>query len=317
MKSSVTFILLISTFFAGCDKPANTSVSVASPTPAATRQPTAMPDAELQKAFAEIAEEAKGKVGVHAVLIETGRTASLNGNERFAMQSVYKLPIAMAALKQVAGGQIDLEEVIGVTKEDFVRPGVNSPLRDKNPSGTELSVRELIRLSVSESDGTASDVLMRLAGGSRGIMPYLDELGIEKMMVLNTEKEIFAGDWQVQYDNWATPEAAVALLIALHEGRSIAPEHREILLQFMYDSPTGPDRLKGLLPEGTPVAHKTGTSGTRDGVTAATNDIGIITLANGNHIAIAVFVGDSKADEKTREGVIAKITKAAWDAWAK
>jgi beta-lactamase class A len=70
------------------------------------------------------------------------------------------------------------------------------------------------------------------------------------------------------------------------------------------------------LPKDTPVAHKTGTSGTVNGVTAATNDIGLIALTNDQYIAIAVFVGDSKADEKTREAVIAKIAKAIWDKWS-
>lgn len=310
--------ILAGLILSGCVQQTNTNVAVA-PTLTVTPQPTSTvaPDAELQKQFEEIAKEANGKVGVQAVLIETGQSASLNAKDRFAMQSVYKLPIAMAALKQVAGGQIDLEEKIGVREEDFVRPGVNSPLRDKNPNGGEFTVRELIRLSVSESDGTASDVTMRLAGNSRGVMAYLDEIGISGMMVQNTEKEIFAADkWQVQYDNWATPEAAVALLTALHGGRGTTPDHREMLLEFMYDSPTGPDRLKGLLPLGTPVAHKTGTSGIRDGVVVATNDIGIITLPNGKRIAIAVFVGDSKADERTREGVIAKVAKAVWDKWS-
>ncbi len=74
--------------------------------------------------------------------------------------------------------------------------------------------------------------------------------------------------------------------------------------------------MKGLLPEGTIVAHKTGTSGTRKGITAATNDIGIITLPNKRHLAIAVFVSDSPADEATRERVIAKIARAAWDKWS-
>ena len=83
----------------------------------------------------------------------------------------------------------------------------------------------------------------------------------------------------------------------------------------MIESPTGPKRLKGLLPAGTIVAHKTGTSGTFKGITAATNDIGIITLPNGRHLAIAVFVSDSPANEATREETIAKIAKAVWDKW--
>ena len=83
----------------------------------------------------------------------------------------------------------------------------------------------------------------------------------------------------------------------------------------MTDSTPGAKRLKNLLPAGTAVAHKTGTSGTQNGITAATNDIGIITLPNGKHIAIAIFVSDSPADEKTREAVIAKIAKAVWNRW--
>jgi beta-lactamase class A len=85
----------------------------------------------------------------------------------------------------------------------------------------------------------------------------------------------------------------------------------------MAESTPGAKRLKGQLPAGTIVAHKTGTSGTQNGITAATNDIGIITLPNGKHLAIAVFVSDSPADETAREEVIAKIAKAAWDAYGR
>jgi beta-lactamase class A len=73
--------------------------------------------------------------------------------------------------------------------------------------------------------------------------------------------------------------------------------------------------LKGLLPPGTVVAHKTGTDGTFGGLTRATNDIGIITLPDGRHLAIAVFVRDSTADEATRERTIAAAARAAYDRW--
>jgi len=222
----------------------------------------------------------------------------------------------MAVLKQVADGKLDLEEKVGVARADFVSPGERSPIRDKNPNGAELTVQELLQFAVSESDGTASDVLMNLAGGPTAIQAFVRELGIVEMEIKNTEKE-FAKDWKIQYDNWSSPEAAVALLTALHNGEAISKENRELLLKFMTDSPTGPNGLKGMLRPGTIVAHKTGTSGTRDGITAATNDIGIITLPNGNQVAIAVFVGDSTVDEKTREGVIAKIAKAVWDRWGR
>ncbi|MEW6364231.1 MAG: hypothetical protein AB1714_06285 [Acidobacteriota bacterium] len=56
------------------------------------------PDVELEKEFAEIAEEARGRVGIAAVVLETGGSAGLNAGEPFPMQSVYKLPIAMAVM---------------------------------------------------------------------------------------------------------------------------------------------------------------------------------------------------------------------------
>jgi beta-lactamase class A len=82
----------------------------------------------------------------------------------------------------------------------------------------------------------------------------------------------------------------------------------------MRETSTGPNRIKGLLPAGTVVAHKTGTSPTNDkGLAPATNDVGIVTLRNGKHFAIVVFVSDSTDDQQTREGEIARITKVVWD----
>ena len=85
----------------------------------------------------------------------------------------------------------------------------------------------------------------------------------------------------------------------------------------MTETTTGPKRIKGLLPDGTVVAHKTGTSSTVNGMTAATNDVGLVTLPRGQHLAIAVFVSDSTADSAIREEVIAKVTRAAWEEWSK
>ena len=85
----------------------------------------------------------------------------------------------------------------------------------------------------------------------------------------------------------------------------------------MINSRPGQNRIKGLLPKGTVVAHKTGTGATVKGVTSATNDIGFITLPDGRQLAIAVFVSDTKADLKTREAVIAKIADAAWRCWVR
>ncbi len=274
------------------------------------------PDAELQKHIETIAAEAKGNVGVAAVVLETGESATLNAEQHFPMQSVYKLPISMAVMHEIDDEKLSIDEQIGVTKDDMAPANLYSPLRDKYPDGGTLTVRELIEYAVSQSDNTACDVLIRLAGGADAIQQYLVAIGIKDMRVANPEREI-QPNWPLQYENFATPNSAVTLLRSLQDGNGISDTNREILMKFMVDSTTGPNRLKGMLPKGTEVAHKTGTSGTQNGITAATNDIGIITLPNGKHIATAVFVSDSPADENTREAVIAKIAKAVWDKWGK
>jgi beta-lactamase class A len=267
---------------------------------------------ELRNRVAQIAATSKGRVGFAVMFLESGETASLNPRDRFPMQSVYKLPIGMAVMQQVDAGKIKLDQKVKITKDDFIGRDAHSPIRDSHPDGVELAVEELLGWMLKESDGTASDVLMRLAGGPSAIQAYLTELKITDMAVLDTEKA-FSEDHSLQFRNWATPEAAVALLEALFERKNLSESSQALLLKLMTESRPGAKRLKGLLPAETVVAHKTGTSGTEKGVTAATNDIGIVTLPNGQHFAIAVFVADSTGNDVQREEVIAKISRAVWD----
>lgn len=269
----------------------------------------------LQNQFAQIAEQAHGRVGAAALLIETGESVALNPLERYPMQSVYKFPIAMAVLHDVAEGKLRLDQAIPIRKEDYVGPGQHSPLRDKYPQGgVSISLKELLDYNVAESDGSACDILLRLIGGPERADAFVRSLGIKDLVIANTEKDIGA-DVSVQYRNYATPAAAVQLLKAFHEGRVLPPASQELLRGMMIHTGTGLHRLKGNLPRGIEVAHKTGTSGTSEGLTHATNDIGIVTLPDERHLAIAVFVSDSRASEETREGVIAAIARAAWDHW--
>jgi beta-lactamase class A len=272
--------------------------------------------AALSNELARIAAQSGGRAGVYAEVLESGESAAVNDRERFPMQSVYKLPIAMAVLDQADKKSITLNEKVALTPKDMVPAGVHSPIRDAHPQGgIDISVRDLIRAAIVDSDGTASDLLLKLAGGTARCNAYLRGLGITDMAIAATEAEM-SRDPMAQYRSFSTPHAAVALLKALQSGRAVSPAARELLLKDLTDSRPGPKRLKGLLPAGTVVAHKTGTDGTHNGLTRATNDIGVMTLPSGRHAAIAVFIKDSTADETTREATIAKIAQAAWNAWA-
>ena len=270
---------------------------------------------DLATRFEVIARPGQGNVGIAAAMPGTSRRAGLHSRQRFPMQSVYKFPIAMAVLHLVERGTLALDQPVTVSRAELVPPALHSPIRDQHPEGGTLSLREVLRYAVSESDGTASDVLLRLAGGPARVTAYLRTLGIRDLVVATTEAEM-ARDTRAQYRNWATPEGAVALLTTFAAGRGLSPANRALLEGWMTTTATGPARIKGLLPPGTAVAHKTGTSGTEHGITFATNDIGLVTLPDGRRFAIAVFVSDSHAELSARERVIAEATRAAWDAFA-
>lgn len=266
----------------------------------------------LTSKITTIAHSVDAKIGATVVLIETGDRVSFHGNQHYPMQSVYKLPISWAVLRDIDRHKLTLDQTITVTPKDYLPKPTHSPLRDNQPNGGKVTIKELIRLTIEESDGSASDVLMRLAGGAPAIDKFIRSLGVNGVKIKTTE-QLMQTDPMVQYRNWATPDSMCKLLCKLQKNSGLTKSSHDLLVKDMIESVPGEHRLKGLLPKDAVVAHKTGTDGTHNGLTRATNDVGIITLPNGRHLAITVFVSDSHAGEKEREGVIAKIAKAAWD----
>jgi len=269
---------------------------------------------ELRQKIKIILDEFGGDVGVALLDLETRDTLSFNGRSHHAMQSVYKFPLAMAVLHQVDKGKFSLDQKIHVTKKDLL-PNTWSPLREKYPNGeVDLTLREILSATVSESDNNGCDILFRLLGGPKKVNAYIHSLGVKGIAIVATEEQMHA-DWKVQFTNWGEPKALVQLLDLLYQGKTLSKSSNDFLMKIMQDTYTGPDRIRGLLPAETVVAHKTGSSGNIDetGEMAATNDIGIVTLTNGRHFAIVVLVAHKSADQDRSARVIAEVTKAVWD----
>ena len=259
----------------------------------------------LKAQFERIAAKGTGRVGVAVARIADKEIFGLRLGERFPMASVFKLPVGMAVLEKIDRGKLSLDQKVLVEKSDFVPAGSYSAIRDQHPKGNfEISVRELLRVMMCYSDGTACDVLLRLVGGPAAVTEYMLSLGVKEVFVETSQKGMY-GSPQKQQRNWATPRGFLDLLRALQTA-SLSPASRDLLLQFMAESATGPARIKGLLPLGIVVSHKTGTLGAR-----AINDVGIVRLPDGRRLAIAVFV--SGCQEPAAERLIAEIARAAWD----
>jgi beta-lactamase class A len=270
----------------------------------------------------QIATQAKGTVAVACSLPGTELNCDLNPVSHPPMQSVFKLPLAIAVLHLVEEGKLSLDQPVRFLPIDRFVPHEYSPLQDQYPqANVDVPLRELLRLAVALSDNAAADILLRVAGaaagvdgadGPRVVTDYIVSLGVIGFHLQDTEHAL-QRDVSAQYRNWFAPASAVELLRRIADRSPLTPEHTELLVGWM-STGTNTKRLSADLPAGTRVAHKSGTSGVDNGLAHATNDIGLITLPNGRQLAIAVFVTDSKADEATREKTIARIGRAAYDA---
>ena len=267
----------------------------------------------LQNKINQIVKTKRAIVGIGILDFESGDTLTLNGKGHFPMQSVFKFHLALAVLNQVDKGNFTLNQDIFVSKADMI-PNLYSPLREKYSEGNiNLPLNEIIKYTVSQSDNVGCDRLFKLIGGTEKANKYIHNLGVKDVQILDPEARI-QNDWSLQYKNYSTPFAAVQLLQKFHKEHILSKSSQDFLYKVMVETTTGPNKIKGLLPREAIVAHKTGFSGkNKDGLTGATNDIGIITLPNGKQFAIAVFVSDSMEDEKTNDKMIAEIALAAWD----
>jgi beta-lactamase class A len=266
--------------------------------------------ADLQNQIREIAKDADGKVAVACSLPNTSFNCDLDPHAHPPMQSVFKLPLAIAVLHQVEMGKFNLDQHVHFLPEDRI-PYAYSPLQDKYPqAGVDLPLRDLMQMTVSLSDNVAADILLRIVGGPGLVSDYIASLGVAGFHLEDGERTLHQ-DVSAQYRNWFEPAGAVQLLHRISDRSPLTPAHTELLLGWMDGRG---NRLQLDLPQRTIVAHKSGTSDVDNGVAHATNDIGLITLPDGRRLAIAVFLTDSKADTGTREKVIARIARAAYDA---
>lgn len=296
MVGRIAFFFITVLFYACSDTP--------------ERQDTKPVARSLTQAVDSIIKQRNADIGVAVIGLEDNDTLFINGDKSYTMMSVVKFPQALAVLHRVDEGTLSMDQPLHFTKTDL-RSGY-SPITDSLPDGNfNMPLKKVLQYAVSRSDNAACDKLFGLLGGPKAVEAYLHQTGAAKIGIGTTYANMNNDSLFV---NHSTPKAMAELLRDFYLGNILKAAQRKTLLDMMIASANDPTRIKGMLPDGTIVAHKTGTSGTdNQQLTAAFNDAGIVTLPNGKHFAIAVLINNSKEPKDTNARTIAAITKAVWD----
>lgn len=271
----------------------------------------------LEKEILKITKDKNATVAVSILDFESGNSTDINGNKKLPMLSVFKFHIALAVLNEVDAGKLKLDRKILVKKSDLLE-NTWSPIREKYPEGNiEMSLSELLKYTVAQSDNNSCDILLRLIGGTETVQKFTNATGIKDFQIKANEAKMHQG-YEFMYWNWTTTNAANQLLKKFFDGKILSKKSTDFLMKIMIETTTGTTKIVAQLPQGTVVAHKTGSSGKDDkGLTVAENDIGIITLPNGKHYALSVFVSDSLEKDETNTKMIADISKIVFDYFSK
>lgn len=306
------------------------------------------PDTALEARLRSIARGASGRVSIVAKNLETGAIARVNADTLIPLLSVVKLPVALVVLDAVDKGRWSLTTPITLVPQDMHPRG---ELGDRYPrGGGPVPLYRLLDLMIKRSENTAADALMRLAGGPPAVTEWLQEQGIRGLRVDRTERGL-GNDWYglpagsdtmysaeeirklraqvprpvhdsaaqamlVDPRDTGSAEACVDLLERLWLGDLLSPAMTDTLKSMLARCETARHRMPAMLPRGTPIARKTGTGGTSQGVTVGINDIGVIRLPNGNNVALAVLVGEPRGSVRRAEKLIARSARAVYDAWS-
>jgi beta-lactamase class A len=301
---------------------------------------------DLVTKWRRIALLTDGTVGAAALNLDSGRSASMNGDKRFPLASVCKLPIAMNILALVDEGRLALNEKIEIPARDVVS-GVSDIAR-RWPTERSFPLDEMLQLMVANSDNTAVETFFRMGGGAPGLEARFQKWAIAGIRVDRSERQCGLdrngvknypppAEWtdavitklidqtplDVRYQatlryladprDTGTPNATVQLLAGLFRGKLISQGSSARLIEILKSTGTFATRLKGDLPPGTVVAHKTGSTDTIKGLTAATNDSGVIFRPDESRIAVSVYVKASTRSDAVRDSVIARIARAAYE----
>ncbi len=267
--------------------------------------------AETKRQIETLLQDKTATVGVACAIGDQG--FSINDEIHYPLMSVFKLHVAVAALQRMEVEGTRLDDVLQIDSTQMHRD-TYSPLLDRHPSGNFcISYADLLRYALSQSDNNACDILIDYAGGIEAVKACIDRAGITGYGLTETEATMHA-DRSGGYRNWGHPSSVVQLLEKILDGSLLNDEYTHFMRTTLIATSTGSDKIRAGLPTNIALGHKTGSSDRIEGIKMGDNDAGFFYLPDGRPCYLAIFIKDSREDDRTNAALIAGITRIIYSA---
>ena len=234
-------------------------------------------------------EKEGGEIGVYFEYLNTGANISINQDKRFWPASLSKMPTALVVMKKIERGDWKLTNEFVIFPED--RNDAFGTLWQK-PAGTRLTIEELLKELLINSDDTAHRILIRnLSAGEFEDMLFA--LGIEEMYDKNYN---------------ITAKEYSRIFRALYSSSYLEREYSQMLLAWLSET-----RFHEFLGSGLPpdviFAHKIGEHDPE----VIYLDSGVVYAPNRPYLlTVMVDAKQSGGKEKAKE-IMSVISRAAYE----
>jgi beta-lactamase class A len=285
------------------------------------------------------------ELGVAVRHVESGAEILVNSDALYPMASVFKIPILIETLAQVDEGKQALNMRIELRQEKKVLP--SGVLVELDP-GLQPTLHDLLMLMIIQSDNTATDMVLEQIG-IKSVERRLQRWELHHITVKMSVQGLFdatfespppgltpAEAWiffegqepawdkltnqRTLENNVSSPREMAELIARLVKGELLSPESTHVALDIMFRQQLNA-RLPRFMPEGVPLAHKTGT------FIQSRNDAGVIFLPDGSRLVIVTFaiLQRELLDADPRESMpyidrvdsaMGSIARSAYDAFA-
>jgi beta-lactamase class A len=233
------------------------------------------PDSLVQTIQSRIAQEPGAQVGLAYIDLASGDTLFINGDSSFHAASTMKVPVMIELFRRATARSFGMKQpLLLVNQFASIVDGSPYALDLKSDSDTTLYHRigdrvpidTLLRLMITRSSNLATNTLIALVG-AESVNRTMRSLGAKRILVLRGVEDGKAFDKGL--NNTTTARDLAIILRAIEERRAASPDATGEMLGILRAQEFN-EKIPAGLPQGTPVAHKTGE------ITAVSHDAAIV-----------------------------------------